>query len=54
MVVLMGSFPNFFTETFIEILMDGCSKNSSNIFCRIPMDTSEWMKKKKNHTEMPK
>ena len=46
MDVLMGSFPKFSLKLFFEMLMDGCSKNSSNIFSRTRLDTSEWMKKK--------
>ena len=44
--ILMESFPTFLLKLYIEILMDGCSKTSSNIFSRTPMDSSEWMKKK--------
>ena len=48
---LMESFPKFLLKLYFEMLMNGCSKNSSNSFSRTPMDASEWMKK--NHTEMP-
>ena len=41
----MGSFPKFLSKLYFEILMDGCSKNSSSIFSRTQMDTSEPMKK---------
>ena len=45
MDALMGSFPKFSLKLYFETLMDGCSKTSSNIFSRTPMDASEWMKK---------
>ena len=51
MDVLMGSFQKFLIKLYFEILMDGWSKNSSNIFPRKSMDTSEWIKK---HSEMPR
>ena len=42
-----GKFPKIFTKTiFFEMLvMDGCSKNSTNLFYKTPMDASGWMKK---------
>ena len=46
MNVLMGSFPKSFSKLYFEILINGSSKYSSNIFSRTPMDASEWMKKK--------
>ena len=45
MDVLMESFPKFLLKLYFEILMDGCSKNSNNIFPRTAMDATEWMKK---------
>ena len=42
----MGIFRKFSLKLFFKMLMDGCSKNSSNIFSRTPMDAYEWMKKK--------
>ena len=44
--ILMESFPTFLLKLYIEILMDGCSKTSSNIFLEhqwIPLN--EWKKK---------
>ena len=52
MDVLTGSFQKKFSKLYFEILMNECSKNSSKIFSRTPMDASEWMKK--NHTEIPR
>ena len=37
----MGSFFEFLFKLFFETLMDGCSKNSSNIFPGTPTDASE-------------
>ena len=46
MDILMGCFfRKFLQKLFFEKLMDGCYKNLSNIFSRIPIDASEWMKK---------
>ena len=46
MNVLMESFPKFLLKLVFEMLMDGCSKNSSNIFSGTPTDASELIKKK--------
>ena len=42
----MRYFSKFLTKLFIffEVLMDGCLKNSSNIFSITPMDVSGWIK----------
>ena len=47
MNVSLESFPKFSLKLFFEMLMDGWSKNSNNLFTKTPMDASEWIKKYK-------
>ena len=44
---MLESFPKFSLKLlFFEMLvMDGCFKNSNNLFYETPMDASGWMKK---------
>ena len=50
MNILLECFPKFSLKPFFfeMLLMDGCSKNSNNLFCKTPMNGSGWMKKKDN------
>ena len=41
MNVSLESFPKFSLKLFFEMLMDGWSKNSNNLFTKTPMDASE-------------
>ena len=38
---------NFNYFFFKMLVMDGCSKNSNNIFYKTPKDDSGWMKRKR-------
>ena len=49
MDVLVVGFPKLSLKLYFETLMDRCSKNSSNLFSRTPMEASEWMKKVKSN-----
>ena len=46
MNVSLERFAKFLLKLFFEMLMDGWSKNSNNLFTKTPMDASEWMNKK--------